>query len=77
MKDLGEAKVIFGIRIIKVRDGVCLTQSHYIEKVLKRFNYFDYVPISTPMDPSLKLVPNEGSHISHVEYFKVIELCMQ
>ncbi|CAM8884428.1 unnamed protein product [Rhodiola kirilowii] len=35
MKDMGEAEVILGIRIERVKGGLALTQSHYIEKVLK------------------------------------------
>ncbi|GJX78951.1 zinc finger, CCHC-type containing protein [Tanacetum coccineum] len=31
-------------------------QSHYIEKVLKKFNYFECTPVSTPMDTSEKLM---------------------
>ncbi|KAK4397498.1 Retrovirus-related Pol polyprotein from transposon TNT 1-94 [Sesamum angolense] len=33
-------------------------KSHYIEKVLKKFNCFDCTPVSTPMDPSVKIMPN-------------------
>ncbi|CAM8957494.1 unnamed protein product [Rhodiola kirilowii] len=41
MKDMGEAEVILGIRIKRVEGGLALTQSHYIENVLKKFNYID------------------------------------
>ena len=36
MKDLGEADVILGIRIIRENKGLIMTQSHYVEKILKR-----------------------------------------
>jgi hypothetical protein len=35
MKDLGEADVILNIKLIKVDGGITLSQSHYVEKVLK------------------------------------------
>ena len=35
MKDLGEADVILGIRIIRENKGLIMTQSHYVEKFLK------------------------------------------
>ena len=35
MKDLGEADAILEIKITKVDNGLTLSQSHYIEKVLK------------------------------------------
>ena len=38
MKDMGEVDVILGIKIIRNNDGIHLSQSHYIEKVLGRFN---------------------------------------
>ncbi|KAL0329429.1 UNVERIFIED_CONTAM: Retrovirus-related Pol polyprotein from transposon TNT 1-94 [Sesamum radiatum] len=58
MKDMGEADVIFGIRIIRKNKGISISQSHYIEKMLKKFNCFDSTPVSTLMDPSVKLMHN-------------------
>ncbi|KAL0355463.1 UNVERIFIED_CONTAM: Retrovirus-related Pol polyprotein from transposon TNT 1-94 [Sesamum radiatum] len=76
MKDMGEADVILGIRIIKENKGISIFQSHYIEKVLKKFNYFDCTPVSTPIDPSVKLMPNIGKAVSQLEYSKVIGCLM-
>ncbi len=72
MKDLGEADVILGIRIKRVNKGLVMTQSHYIEKILKRFNFSDCTPVSTPMDASVKLMDNKGKPISQLEYSKAI-----
>ena len=48
MKDLGEADVILNINLVKKSNGgVVLTPSHYVEKVLSRFGYIDYKPVST------------------------------
>ena len=55
MKDLGLVDVILGIKLIKKNDGMILTKSHYVEKLLKTFNYFNVKPISTPYDSSIKL----------------------
>jgi hypothetical protein len=41
MKDLGEADVILNIKLIKGENGITLLQSHYVEKMLKRFGYKD------------------------------------
>ncbi|GKE14652.1 retrovirus-related pol polyprotein from transposon TNT 1-94, partial [Tanacetum coccineum] len=50
MKDLGEVDVILGIKVRKTENGYSLCQSHYIEKVLKRFDkLFDVDPGKTPM----------------------------
>ena len=35
MKNMGEADVILGIRIKRSQDGIMLSQSYYIEKILK------------------------------------------
>ncbi|KAK3038272.1 hypothetical protein RJ639_029860 [Escallonia herrerae] len=37
MKDLGEADVILGIKIVTSQHGIVLTQSSFIEKILRRF----------------------------------------
>jgi hypothetical protein len=40
MKDLGEANVILNIKLNKTENGMTLVQSHYVEKVLSRFDFF-------------------------------------
>ncbi|GJW37483.1 hypothetical protein Tco_0060403 [Tanacetum coccineum] len=57
-KDIGEADVILGIKIKHESNGIVIYQSHYIDKALRKFNYFDRTPVSTPMDTSEKLMPN-------------------
>ncbi|CAM8972946.1 unnamed protein product [Rhodiola kirilowii] len=73
MKDMGEAYVILGIRIKRENKGLAVRQSHYIEKVLKKFSCLNCSPISTRMDPSVKLMPNTGEAISQLEYSQVGE----
>ncbi|GJW13563.1 zinc finger, CCHC-type containing protein [Tanacetum coccineum] len=60
MKDLGEVDVILGIRIEHESNGIAISQSHYIEKVLKKSNYSGCTLVSTPMDTSGKLMPTNG-----------------
>ncbi|CAM8893273.1 unnamed protein product [Rhodiola kirilowii] len=76
MKDMGEADVILGIRIKRENKSIALSQSHYVEKVLKKFNYLNCSPVSTPMDPSVKLLPNTGEPVSQLEYSQVIGCLM-
>ncbi|GJW04802.1 hypothetical protein Tco_1563658 [Tanacetum coccineum] len=73
---MGEADVILGIRIKDESNGIAIPQSHYIEKVLKKFNYFDSTPVSTLMDASEKLMPNNGQAISQLEYSRVLGCLM-
>ncbi|GJU56829.1 retrovirus-related pol polyprotein from transposon TNT 1-94, partial [Tanacetum coccineum] len=65
MKDIGEADVILGIRIQTNFDGYILTQSHYIEKTLKKFSHYDDRPVVTPLDPKVQLKKNKGQSISN------------
>ena len=52
MKDLGAAKQILGMRIIrdKANGTLKLSQSEYVKKVLSRFNMNEAKPVSTPLD---------------------------
>ncbi|CAM8962431.1 unnamed protein product [Rhodiola kirilowii] len=76
MKAIGEADVILGNRIKRENKGITLSQFHYVEKVLKKFNYLNCSPVSTPMDTSVKLLPNTGNTISQLEYSQVIGCLM-
>ena len=42
MKDLVPADVILNIKLMKNENGITLNQSHYMEKVLRRFGFADY-----------------------------------
>ncbi|KAL0413817.1 UNVERIFIED_CONTAM: Retrovirus-related Pol polyprotein from transposon TNT 1-94 [Sesamum radiatum] len=72
MKDLGEADVILGVKIRKTENGFSLCQSHYIEKILRKFNCYDELPVRTPYDPSICLKKNHGDSVSQAEYAKII-----
>ncbi|GJV66969.1 zinc finger, CCHC-type containing protein [Tanacetum coccineum] len=76
MKDMGEADVILGIRIKHKSNGIAISQSHYIEKILKKFNYSDCTLVSTPLDTCEKLMPNRGVVVSQLEYSRVIGCLM-
>ncbi|GKA33268.1 zinc finger, CCHC-type containing protein [Tanacetum coccineum] len=76
MKNMGEDDVILGIMIKHESNGISISQSHYIEKVLKKFNYFDCTLVSTLMDTSEKLISNNGQAVSQLEYSRVIGCLM-
>ena len=77
MKDLGAAKQILGMRITRDRKNRILTlsQSEYIEKVLKIFNMQDEKLVSMPLASHFKLsmeecpkTQEEMAHMSKVPY---------
>ncbi|KAJ4718977.1 Retrovirus-related Pol polyprotein from transposon TNT 1-94 [Melia azedarach] len=57
MKDLEPAKQILGIRIHRDRAAkkLCISQEHYIEKVLERFNMSNAKVVSTPLATHFRL----------------------
>nr|GFA06721.1 zinc finger, CCHC-type [Tanacetum cinerariifolium] len=76
MKDMGEVDVIFGIKINRENKEIVITQSHYIEKILNKFNREDCSPMSTPMDPLEKLKLNTGKPVDQLEYSRAIGCLM-
>jgi len=46
MKDMSEASVILGIKIIRRDKSIMLTQEYYIQKLLKTFGHFDVTLVS-------------------------------
>nr|GEU66424.1 zinc finger, CCHC-type [Tanacetum cinerariifolium] len=72
MKDMEETDVILGIKIKRENKRIVITQFHYIEKILKKFNHEDCSPLSTPMDPVEKLKLNTGKPVDQLEYSRAI-----
>ncbi|GKF03298.1 retrovirus-related pol polyprotein from transposon TNT 1-94, partial [Tanacetum coccineum] len=72
MKDMGEADVILGIRIQRNSSGYILTQSHYIEKTLKKFRHYDDRPVVTLIDPKVQLKKNKGQSVAQLQYTQVL-----
>ena len=64
MKVMGEADDVLGIKIIRNNNGIYLSQSHYIDKVLGKFKYQDCSPVATPYDLTYKLTRNSGRPIA-------------
>ncbi|GKB79963.1 zinc finger, CCHC-type containing protein [Tanacetum coccineum] len=76
IKDMGEVDVILGFKIIRENKGIVITQSHYIEEILKKFNREDCSPVSTPMDLVEKIMQNTGKPVDQLEYSRAIGCLM-
>nr|GEY72231.1 zinc finger, CCHC-type [Tanacetum cinerariifolium] len=72
MKDMGEADVILGIKIKRKIKGTVITQSHYIEKMLRKFNHEDCSSVSTSVDPVENLMLNAGKLVDQLKYSRAI-----
>ncbi|GKB42681.1 hypothetical protein Tco_0887623 [Tanacetum coccineum] len=76
MKEMEEADIILGIKIKRKNKGIVIIQSHYIEKILKKFNREDYSQVSNPIDMVEKMMPNTGTPVARLEYSRVIGCLM-
>ncbi|KAG8472856.1 hypothetical protein CXB51_034830 [Gossypium anomalum] len=81
MKDLGPAKKILGMEILRDRktSKLYLSQKGYIEKVLCRFNMQSAKPVSTPLAAHFRLSSalspqsdDEIEYMSHVPYSSTV-----
>ena len=64
MKDLGEVEVILEIKITRTPNVLKLSQEHYVEKILRKFEHFDCKPMSTSYDPRSQLKKNREHSIA-------------
>ncbi|XP_071728798.1 uncharacterized mitochondrial protein AtMg00810-like [Rutidosis leptorrhynchoides] len=76
MKDIGVTDVILSIRIKRDDNGITITQSHYIEKILNKIKRENCSPVNPPIDLSVKLLPNTGKAVSQLEYSQAISCLM-
>ncbi|KAK4381884.1 Retrovirus-related Pol polyprotein from transposon TNT 1-94 [Sesamum angolense] len=60
IKDMGEADVILGIKLIRSTDEIVISQSHYVEKIIEKFGYQNSRIAKTPYDASVTLFKNES-----------------
>ena len=72
MKDLGEVDTILGIKVRRHDGGYALCQSHYIDKVILKFNHLGIKEANTPFDVSNKLIENSGRSVSQLNYASAI-----
>lgn len=61
MTDLGEARLYLGAEITRYPDGILLTQTQYIKKLLQRFGMETCNLSLLPMDPQLQLQKSTGT----------------
>ena len=72
MKNLSEADLILGMKIIRTSDSICLSQSHYPQMIINKFKYLDYFFVSTPYDLSIHLLNNTKRSVNQEKYIQII-----
>ena len=58
MKDMGLADVILVIKSLTASNGLILSQTHYVDKILGKFNKDDNIMFKTSLDTSLMYLTN-------------------
>lgn len=56
VRDLGDVKDCLGLEFTRSKKEITVRQRGYICDVLNRFGMFNCKPVSTPLEPGLKLV---------------------
>ncbi|KAL0363991.1 UNVERIFIED_CONTAM: hypothetical protein Sangu_0496700 [Sesamum angustifolium] len=73
MKDIGKTDVILSIKLIHSIDGTTISQSHYVEKIIEKFDYQNSRIAKTPYNSSIALFKNEsGVLVAQLRYFQII-----
>jgi ribosomal protein L19 len=73
VKNLGNATWLLGIHIEYNEDGITLSQTAYIEKLLRRYGMEKSNPVSTPMIENIKLLKGSiEKQIEDLSYYQSI-----
>ena len=60
MKEFGELKHFLGLEVERTKEGLFLRQQKYTKDLLQWYGMLDCKPISTPMDPNVRLQEDKG-----------------
>ncbi|CAJ2653103.1 unnamed protein product [Trifolium pratense] len=63
-KDLGKLRYFLGIEVAQSKDGIVISQRKYAMDILEETSLLNAKPVDTPMDPNVKLLPNQGEPLS-------------
>ena len=72
MKDLRIADVILGIKITRTPDGISLSQSHYMNKMIERLKDHGIKENTNIFLPHIHLRKNTGTGVCQLEYSQII-----
>ncbi|KAK4385901.1 hypothetical protein Sango_2714100 [Sesamum angolense] len=60
LRDMGDVDLILGIKLIRSIDGIAVSQSHYVKKIIENIGYQNSRIAKTPYDSSVALFLNES-----------------
>lgn len=72
MKDLGLLHFFLGMEVHRSHDSLLLTQQKYALELLQHTDMLGAKPVSTPVQPGLKLSAHDGHPLSDVTKYRSI-----
>ncbi|XP_015162366.1 uncharacterized mitochondrial protein AtMg00810-like [Solanum tuberosum] len=70
IKDLGRLHYFLGLEILYKDDGILISQRKFVLDLLKEFKCDHMTPLSSPLDPNVKLKSHEGKAITDPTYYR-------
>ena len=70
IKDLGKLKYFLGIEVAQSKDGIIISQRKYAMNILEETGMLNSKTVGNPMDPNVKLLPNQGEPLSDPERYR-------
>ncbi|XP_071726779.1 uncharacterized mitochondrial protein AtMg00810-like [Rutidosis leptorrhynchoides] len=70
MKNMGEIGCFLGLEVDKLENGYFISQRDYARSLLEHFNMGESKPITTPMEPNLKMKKDQGKELKDVKLFR-------
>ncbi|XP_039142881.1 uncharacterized mitochondrial protein AtMg00810-like [Dioscorea cayenensis subsp. rotundata] len=70
MKELGELKHFLGLEVEKTKEGMFLCQQKYAKDLLETYGMLECKPLSTPMEPNIKLRAGEGKNLEDPRMYR-------
>ncbi|GJS15824.1 retrovirus-related pol polyprotein from transposon TNT 1-94 [Tanacetum coccineum] len=72
MKDMGLADVILEVKITRTQNGLVLSHTHFVDKILEKYNPDDSNIARTPIDTTKHLSKNRGQGVNQAGYSSII-----
>ncbi|XP_052725285.1 uncharacterized mitochondrial protein AtMg00810-like [Vigna angularis] len=69
-KELGKLRYFLGIEVAQSNDGIVISQRKYALDILEETGLMNCKSVETPMDPNIKLLPNQGEPFSDPERYR-------